>query len=234
MAKLLTKLSDYTSRIRDTIGDNPSASTDRMISADATYEFMTKRAAAEFSKLWPYRRTADITAVNSQYDYPLASYCPGWAADWSWIKELEFPQGEQDPSRYRKDNFIIYNNTHIRFLTGTPGSTDTIRIIYYTPHTISASADTIPEEHEESVAMYAAGLCNMLLAQKFAKASNPSLNTDVISYRTKSDQYKSLAEFLMNEAKKSWGAGDHRAIGTRASWNWYEGDYGDYTEYRED
>lgn len=228
MANLLTKLSEFTSYIRSTIHD--SVSDYQMIPTDGQIEAYVIQGAKEFSKLWPRRNVANITAVPNQYDYPISGNLTNWQDGFSWIKSLEYPAGQQQPVYYRPDRYTIYNGTHVRFLEGTPADTNTIRIVYWSPHVVAAASSTIPEQFEYSVANYAAALALESLAAKHAKAQNPDIQADVVSYGTKSDLFRRLAEEMREAATKEWGSGDPETEGPQPSWSWYESDYGDYPE----
>lgn len=226
----LTKLSEYTSYIRSTIHDDTVSH--YMIENDSLIEAYVRLAANEFSKRWPRRNSVNIPAVSQQYDYAL-TLLANWVNGFSWIKSLEYPAGEQAPCYYKQDRFTIYNQTHLRFLDGTPADTSTIRIIYYSTHVITASLVTIPERFEYSVANYAAALALENLANKYAKAQGADIQADVVSYGTKSDNYRRLANALKKSAIDEWGDGDPEALVPPAVWNWYDSDYGDYTDYKE-
>jgi hypothetical protein len=228
MANLLTKLSEFTSYIRSTIHD--SVSDYQMIPTDGQIEAYVRQGAKEFSKLWPRRNVKDITAVPNQYDYPISGSLENWQDGFSWIKNLEYPAGEQLPVYYKADQYMIYNGTHVRFLEGTPGDTNIIRIVYWSPHVVTATSSSIPELFEYSVANYAAALALESLAAKYSKAQNPDIQADVVSYQTKADLYRRLAKELREQSMEEWGSGDPETGGQQPSWNWYESDYGDYPD----
>lgn len=230
MANNLTKLSDYVSYIRSTIHD--SASDAYQISSDAVIQAYIRNAVKEFSKLWPRRSSADMPAVSQQYDYALSNLT-NWVNGFSWIKSVEYPQGDQSPAYYKADRYMIYNQTHLRFLDGTPNDTSTIRVVYYSPHVVSSAASSVPEYFEYSVANYAAALALESLAAKYAKAQNADIQADVVSYGTKSDLFRRLATELKESALAEWGAGDTEAAASTPVWNFYDSDYGDYTEHRD-
>ena len=228
MANLLTKLSEFTSYIRSTIHD--SVSDYQMIPTDGQIESYVRQAAKEFSKKWPRRNIANITAVPNQYDYAISGNLTNWEDGFSWIKSLEYPAGEQQPVYYRADRYTIYNGTHVRFLEGTPGDTNTIRIVYWSPHIVAVSSSSIPEQFEYSVANYAAALALESLAAKYTKAQNPDIQADVVSYQTKADLYRRLAKELKDLAIADWGDGNPETESPSPSWSWYEQDYGDYPD----
>lgn len=227
----LTKLSEYVSEIRSTIHDD--AVSHYMISSDSLYYSFIRKAASEFSKKWPRRNSAAFSAVSQQYDYLLTTYLTNWVNGFSWIKSLEYPAGEQSAILYKADRFCIYNNTHLRFLDGTPSDTSIIRVVYYSPHVINASSASVPERFEYSVALYAAALALESLSAKYAKSEGVNPDIEVVSYNSKSDNYRRLAKSYKEAAIAEWGDGDTEAMGQPAVWNWYDSAYGDYSEYRE-
>ena len=211
----MDNLSEFRTQIRSTIHDNVTAS-DNQVTDDEVDQFITE-AVNEYSKLFPRKMVKDITSAASQYDYDLPD---DWDVNFSYIYSLEFPQGKQNAVFYEKDDYTVYNDEKLRFLKNTPGSAETIRLVYFIPHSVGESASSIPSINEHSVSNYAAALCLEKLANKFAKTDNPSANMQFIDYQNKSDIYAKRARELKKLALDSWGSGDKKSQSGWASWDW--------------
>lgn len=160
-------------------------------------EFL-KRAAEAYSKDRPRAVVADIPADGS-FEYPLPA---DWDNDESVPLAVEFPAGEQDPKFLPEDEWMIYRPAtgayKLRFLENSP-SGGTIRLAYTIPHVLKETptpngTNTIPDSAFMAVIYKGAQLACEGLAAQYAKTSDPTINADVVNYRTKSQEFADRAK----------------------------------------
>ncbi len=178
-------------------------------------EFL-KRAAEVFSAHRPRVVIADIPATGA-FEYPVPD---GWDVDESVPLRVEFPAGEQIPKIVPDDEWTIYRVTTdlymLRFLETIP-SFGAIRLTYTIPYVLKAiptpnGANTIPDSSFMAIIYKAAQLACEGLAAQYAKTSEPTLNADVVNYRTKSQEFSARAKDFLDryetEIQKDAARGD--------------------------
>ncbi|MBI4227715.1 MAG: hypothetical protein HY600_05555 [Candidatus Omnitrophica bacterium] len=155
-------------------------------------EFL-KRAAELYGNDRPRVVVADAAATGA-FDYAVPS---DWDHDESILLTVEFPAGEQEPQIVPDDEWMVYRQAtgtyRLRFLDSVPNS-GTIRLAYTVPHALSPAANTLPDAVFMAVVYKAAELACESLAAQYAKTSEPTLNADVVNYRTKSQEFSDRAK----------------------------------------
>lgn len=71
-------------------------------------------------------------------------------------------------------------------------------------YTITQLSSTLPSIDQLSVAEYAAGVCLLQIAAKFARTDDPTLGIEVANYRSKAKEYAYLANQLKKSARRYW------------------------------
>lgn len=152
-------------------------------------------AVRHYSRYSPRLRVRDYVADGSTFDFGLPA---DWAPDFSRIRQVEYPLGEQQPQLLKTDDYLLYFGVggHVLRLFDTPASGKTVRVIYTIPHSLNLQEDTIPSSHRRPVVCLAAALVAHNLAAKYAGFTDPSLAADVINYRTKQREYTDIARQL--------------------------------------
>lgn len=157
-------------------------------------------AQKRFSKDKPLVKKYDITATGA-YSYALPSTGVGtWIKGFSTLISVEFPADKQDPVYLEDEDYIIFEDDTsetLRFPTSSPDS-DTIRIEYTVPWTLTKDTSNIEDVDEYAFACLAASICMRYLAAYFAQTQKPSLDIDVIDYQRRVVEYTDLANDLEN------------------------------------
>lgn len=159
-------------------------------------EFL-KRAAEIFSAHRPRVVMADIPATGA-FDYAVPS---DWDLDESIAQRVEFPADLQEPRIIPDDEWMVYRSAtgvhKLRFLETTPIN-GTIRFTYTIPYVLSPTVNTLPDASFMAVIYKAAELACEGLAAQYARTSDPTLNADVVNYRTKSQEFSDRAKDFLS------------------------------------
>jgi len=159
-------------------------------------------AVEHYSKDRGYEKIDEFSGDNG-YDYDLPS---DWVLNFSKIVSIEYPSGYQVPYYLEEEDWEIYwestSTQKLRFLDATPSSTETVRVRYTIPHTVSASASTVYDEDFEAVCHLACAYACKFLANKMVQTSEPTIAADVVDYASKTEQYKDRAEEMFKEYRR--------------------------------
>lgn len=151
------------------------------------------RGVELFSKDRPRAVVADIAATGV-FDYPVPL---DWDADESIGVQVEFPAGEQAPKILPENEWMIYRQAtgvhRLRFLESSPNN-GTIRLIYTIPYALTQQINTLPDSAFMAVVYKSAQLACESLAAQYAKTSDPTINADIVNYRTKSQEFSDRAK----------------------------------------
>lgn len=156
------------------------------------YTGAVTEALKRYSKHRPYWKVADITG-NGGHDYPLPA---DWSEGLSAAQGIEYPVGNIPETILDAADWKLYatpTGKKLRLITSTPKATETFRLVYSTLH---ASERTVPAADIEAVANLAASICLRQLAAKYGQTSDPTINADVVNYRSKCDEFRRLADSL--------------------------------------
>jgi len=119
-----------------------------------------------------------------------------WDDEFSKVKSVEYPQGNQDPDYLTSDQWFIYDTPsgQVLRLKTTPSLDETARVSYTRMHYISSQQNTVSEYDKRALCYLAASLIARNLESKYASHTEPMLEADVINYRTKQRQYAEVAD----------------------------------------
>ncbi|HIJ95788.1 MAG TPA: hypothetical protein HPP94_08655 [Desulfuromonadales bacterium] len=164
-------------------------------------------AAAEaikrYSKHRPRLTCADVPGQNS-YDIPLP---PGWSPGFSAVESIEYPVGAVPETLIDPRDWRFYQTPteiFIRFSTIKPAVSQNVRLLYSLLH----SELTLPAADLEAVANLAVSLCLRQLAAAFGQTSDSLIQADSVNYRSKSDEFRRLAESFEGLYKHHLGIKD--------------------------
>ena len=180
-------LDDYKARVNNHIR------TDDTEIEDSDIEDAVQDAVEGYSRIRPRNRRAEITG-SGVYDLTLPT---DWQDNFSLITEVEYPAGEREPEIVDTREWIIFktsSTTVLRLLKDTPTATETVRIIYTVPHTLSASASTIPDMDYQAICYLAAAILCLDLSARYTATIDSTLDADTVNWRTKGDEYARLAD----------------------------------------
>ena len=162
------------------------------------YKGAVSEALKRYAKHRPRVLVADLPGTGAA-DLALPT---GWSDGFSALHSLEYPVGKIPETFLDPRDFKLYRSPaglKIRLLTVIPTVAQTVRATYTALH---ADETTVSAVDMDAVANLAAAVCLRLLAAKFGQTSDPTLQADVVNYRSKADEFRRLAdafEALYNE-----------------------------------
>jgi hypothetical protein len=174
-------------RIRDTAG----------ILNPIERESAITEAMALYARHRPRRRVQTITGDGVTVTFALAA---DYEERFSRIESIEYPVDEQAPTYVDANEYGLYRDPttgllRLRFLELVMPAAATAYVAYTTRHTVdNAGQDTIPVGDREPVAALAASILALELATYYAQTTQPTLGADAVDYRSKSADYRSLAD----------------------------------------
>lgn len=188
----------------------------RKLKDDARYvddQEMQDQIASALRKLnhdRPFILVVDITGDGSK-DYNLpAPYEKGT----SKILTVEHPAGEDIPVLLEEDDVwfeyedpsqIATEQNRLRFLTRTPGVTETIRVRYQTDYTVGEATNVLDRDAFEALIEKTVSLLFTALAAKFNQSTDNGVEADSVDLGVRSQTYIQLANRHEKEYRKASG-----------------------------
>ncbi len=159
----------------------------------------------------------DYSGDDSTYEFTLPA---DWDPQFSNVKSIEYPQGNQDPDYLGTDQWFIYNTPagQVLRLKMTLSSGETARVSYSRMHKVSSQQNTIVEADKRALCYLAASLIARNLESKYASHTEPSLAADVVNYRTKQRQYADVADHFEALYKAHFGMKRGDIVPAAAAW----------------
>jgi hypothetical protein len=190
-------ISDFTGAVPSVFSD-PSGKTTALLAG-----FAQRAIIERYSQDSPLWITSDIEGNGTNYmPLPVApgtgGDLPVWESNFSVIRQIEYPIGQQPPQLILDSDFRIYH---------TPGQADQILVNFDTPpvgqfarvtwsarHLIDGS--TVPDRDFFAVVDFTASLAAEWLATDYVSVGDPTMNVDVVNYRSKSQEMQGVAKML--------------------------------------
>jgi len=182
---------DFVSRITELLKDGALK-----ISASEIPNYLQAAIRDRYSADRPLHKINDKNG-DGTYTYTLPT---DWERGFSTIKSIEYPQGYQDPVYLTPEDWIIYLDTDdtekLRFVSLTPTTGNIIRTVYTVRHTLSKSpaVNSIPDCDFDAVCNLTVSICCRALANYYSQTVDSALSADVVSYRTKREEYEAQAK----------------------------------------
>jgi len=187
-------------------------------------------ALEEHSNSFPRKRVKDVLGDGSTVEFNLSDDIDEWTNNFSVIKTIELPTGEQPPSILRDLDYTIFDGDPdddgtleetLQILSTTPTSTQTMRIVYTVLHTIkdllSAPATTLDANHRYAFTFLAAAYCAEAISRNLQSRKDTSVGEDVLSFATQAAEWQDRADALRkkyeNGVRKESAAGTSIQIG---------------------
>lgn len=170
-----------------------------------------------YSRDIPQVKISDLAGDGIAYSWNVPT---DWQEDFSAIKAVEYPQGE-DPAIYlESEEWVIYldlvatvKTLKFRLLNIIPTASETVRLIYTAPHSVPATGNaTIRDVDGEAFSHLAAALCLRALAAKHAQSSESTIGADSVDWSSKVDQYISLAKEYESLYRNHIGKGEEAQV----------------------
>jgi hypothetical protein len=153
------------------------------------YESAAAEALKRYSKHRPRLVCEDLTG-NGTNDLLLPT---GWSEGISSIVSIEYPMGQVPETLLDTDYWTIYQQPagkRLRLLEAKPTALERVRVLYSALHPKA----TIPAADEDAIANLAASICLRLLATAYGQTGEPLIQADVVNYRSKTDEFRRLAD----------------------------------------
>lgn len=146
-------------------------------------------ALNRYSKDRPLEVVVDIPG-SASHDCDLPT---DWVDGFSAILQVEYPVDRVPAVTVDRADYSIYTSPagkKLRILIAAPAADEVVRQTYTLPH----SEDSLPSVDLEAVANLAASVCLRQLAASFGQTSDPLIQADSVNYRSKSDEFRRLAD----------------------------------------
>lgn len=167
-------------------------------------------AVVRYGKDRPRQIPADVVCPGGDgLPFPVA-----WDAE-SVLISAETPIGDNPPSLVGCSVYATPAGPQLRLVEGQAAGT-AVRLTFTVPHTVSASADSIPLIHREPVAAYGAALLLEELSAAAINDADATLNADTTDRRSKAAEYAARSRSLMTRYNQALGIGSD-AAGSGAS-----------------
>jgi hypothetical protein len=185
-------------RIQDGAGKLASADRDALINQAVKLRYSKDRS----------RELVSDVAGTGAPDLPLpqgpSNPAEQFEDGFSVIRSIEFPVGHVPENYVDSADWKLYRSPSglkIRMLGSTPSSSDTIRVTWTVRHNPGTTGQspiptTVPDADFEAVCDYAASLAAEALQAIYAQTGDASVNADSVNYRSKGQEYASLAKAL--------------------------------------
>lgn len=190
-------ISDFTAAVPAVLSD-PSGKTAALLAGFAQRAIMQR-----YSIDSPLEVVSDVAGNGTNYvPVPVApgegDDLPVWESNFSVIRQIEYPIGQQPPQLILDSDFRIYHTPgaadRILINFDEPPAGDSIRVTWTARHLIDGS--TVPDRDFFAVVDFVASLAADWLATDYVSVGDPTMNVDVVNYRTKSQEMQSVAKML--------------------------------------
>jgi len=192
--------------------------------ANTEMESAIREGIERYSTDAPREIVDDIAGDGSTYDLTLpATYVDGF----SRIVRIEYPAGARGATYVDGNEWTIYrtaSTTALRLLTTTPGTGETTRVTFTSPHTLkdldSATVTTIPLLHTHAFVNLCGAQCLFRMAARFIHEQESTLNADSVERGSKTDQARRLAGTLLRAYQEQVGiSGGERPASVNRDWD---------------
>jgi hypothetical protein len=185
----MTTREDFLTAIGQLVqGEIPLDEADKILAIDM--------AARTYSKHRPRVVVEDETGAGT-FDYAITALA-AWSDGFSVIKQIEFPVDDTDETAdvLDDDEWQVYSKPagdYIRFLEDTPAATESFRVTYTAPHSITDAASTVKAADNEAVQALAAAIFCEMLATYFAQNQDSTISADSVDHKSKAAEYTARA-----------------------------------------
>jgi len=190
-------ISDFTAAI-------PNALSDTSNRVAAQLPGLVQRAILQrYSVDSPLEVVSDVQGNGTNYlPLPVApgsgNDLPVWESNFSTIRSIEYPIGQQPPALILDSDFRIYRTPgqadSILLNFDSPSADEMARVTWTARHLIDGS--TVPDRDFFAVVDYAASLAADWLATYYVGVGDPTIGADVVNYRSKSQEMLSVSKAL--------------------------------------
>lgn len=169
-------------------------------------------AVARYSKDKPRKLIVSFSGSGARY-YSVASYLPGWIRGFSEIVAVEYPavsiSDDEEPQWLDPRDWEIYSSAtdteYLYFPIHTPGTTETVRVVFTARHTHTDDSDTVYEQDLEAVRDLAASIACEMLATRASGFGSSGIAADSVNYRDSQLRYSQQAKAWLEKYKRHMG-----------------------------
>jgi hypothetical protein len=172
--------------LRDGVAKLPSGDRDALLQ---------QAILQRYSKDSPRELVSDVAGNGTSLIATPTSGSDTFEDGYSIVEQIELPIGNVPPSLLLDEDWQMYRTPaalKIMLIAATPAASETLRITWTARH--KSDGSTVPDADFEAVCDYAAALCYDALAGIYAQTGDATLGADTVNYRTKSQEYASLAK----------------------------------------
>ena len=168
------------------------------------------RAVARYSQDRPREKVEDVAADGTNY----LALPAGWQADFSGLRSVEHPIGENPPSFLERDRIGFYHTpTALQIMLPDPiAASASVRLNYTIRHQVEAATDTIRADDREPVCAYAAAILLDQLAALFAGDNSTTIQADNVDHNSKGREYAARATALRSRYFDTLGIEPKRQV----------------------
>lgn len=158
---------------------------------EVDYQNAVSAALARYSAHAQKSAVTDIVGSGAHdYDPPA-----GWVDGFSEIQQIEYPIGQTPETLLDAEDWSLYQSPAglvLRLVNIAPDATESFRVT----HTVLRATADIREHDLDAFAALAASICFEMLAGAYVGVGDPTLQADVVNYRSKSGESAARAKAL--------------------------------------
>lgn len=209
-------IQDFVTEIPNVISDDA----DRLGgTGGAVLPALVKRAIIQRYTLdRPLDVVSDIAGNGTNYlDLPVApgtAPVPVFEPEFSIVKSIEFPIGQQPPQMVLDSDFRVYrapDGYKILLNFDTPGNGESLRMTWTARHL--ADGSTVPDSDFYAVVDFAGSLAAEKLASFYVGTGDSTMSADVVNYRSKSQEMLNIAKALRKRYFNHIGVSEDSSAG---------------------
>lgn len=169
-------------------------------------------AVGKYSKDRPRQLVASFSGSASHY-YDMPTNLASWVRGFSVVQKVDCPaptlSKNGEPNWLDRRDFEVYlsatDTEYLYFPVHQPGTADTVRVWYTTPHTHSDSTDTVYTSDLEAVRDLAASFACEMLATRASGSRDSGIGADSVNYRDAQLRYTQEAKAWLEKYRSSIG-----------------------------
>ena len=201
-------LADYETLVQNLVRDDANRLS--LEDIDAAIALALQR----YSKDRPQTAVEDLNPTSTTV-LPLPD---AWEADFSALKSLEYPIGENPPEYIEPTRYALYQApTAITIkLIDAVDTTKDVRAAFTIAHVLDATHDTIPLADREAASCWAGALLCDQLAAFYSGGTDSTIQADSVRQQSKSQEYAARAKALRKRYLDELGVEEKTAVAAGA------------------
>lgn len=193
-------ISDFVAAIPGVLSDAEGRATAQLAG------FVQRAIIQRYSQDAPLEVVSDVVGDGSHsLALPVApagfisgsSELPVFEPNFSILRRIEYPIGQQPPQYILDSDIRLYrapSGYSIVLDYDAPNANETARVSWTARHLVDGS--TIPDKDFFALVDYAASLAADYIASAYVGTGDPTIQADVVNYRSKSQEMQSVAKLL--------------------------------------